>query len=1251
MANAPLIVPMVVDACVFSKQSSALDVRHMDYADGFNHYLSAEPAVLPDPPFITNNMLHERGVTVCWTLPYGLRTGRQDGQSIVFDPLPNRWLIVRVNNAQASAGPPPQWTSAAWVVASDYVQTVTGQLDTIARGINWAQPVEGNARFQPTRLGAAMTLDNFQELGAAARDQTPPLTAISGGTELFVSYEPFCKNIYSFRDPISEDFDTSATYSYFVVGWYAESDIDPIAGLAAESGGDVEAFLQELQDLERWTPTAAPAAVPPTALYFGSVGTVVWTPDHQPANVAPDRDDVLVVAAQSADEALDTFLTFASGNQNMPFARELEREGLTLGAAVRDTLQNFEDLGGLSRQSELTHQQAFGKLQNITEWSVREPQQTSEGGGGTDYPLPEAQQLTLALLNDKEEQLYTRMHQRIEKRAAVADTLWKAGRLKVLGEAVFPPELGSMSEYWTEIRRELGYEGNDDPATLTGMLKQIDADIATLQREITTLSETLRAELKELNPALDLNATSGERQWQALNPVVMMTTDKGALFPEGDDPQDLGEEELVVGTAVPADTSVILDIDGSDLTVPLGDVYDTLSFSGGDPASVLAQSAPGVASWLPALLGWSMMADPVIGPATSVWLGDQQASSDAIRSAMGAAQAETGLVFNPRTSVIWSQPWFPLFLEWRLDMTHFPMFKENGTVNWAFDGNDFRLTATATGDGSPYLLQGRSMLSSHLRRTVGSALYRLLSDFGVSEATIEELLADLDKWDFLTQRLTGLNETLSLRESALNRIGEETAMAMPGVSDPSVGPVPSPAPWDQASDYLNLPGVRQLSLPTIDDEWNPNATQHFRDMQGQQMVIDQLLILDRFGQSLHVAGKFATESTGRVLTDSTMAVSPTLRAERNLTLQGDRQLGTVVQVPPRILQPGRPVFRTREIETDENGTATGMQSPVIGFVMLNRYNKEIQVFSSHGRLLGAIHPGLGNTVVFEPLDDSLVSLAGLAETDPDLEAFVAAIVNGGEPGRYEDFSAQLDAAGWRIDPGSEEEAYLSVLTGEPLALIRASFNLTITGEPLVNPFRYFPFEKGLAGNGLPSFYDRPFPYLIGNPLDVDDGLVGYYLGSDFNAFYTPYDPEETTTTDYVRVVTAANAPTHSFAAPARDLVLLANPHGRVEIRTGILPAAFLQLPTRYWRSQIAAMNPTFTFGPLLTEIEKGNEGNLINVLLPQSNIEAGRLRWQLAGGDTVPVSPASPETATSPRPREFLWGRVLFELHGEEPEE
>lgn len=416
---------------------------------------------------------------------------------------------------------------------------------------------------------------------------------------------------------------------------------------AQAADGDVPAFLAALVARTGWAPVQTPQDVPPTVLYFGAIDDIDWTPEQQPPSMAPDRDDVLVVVGQSADDTLDTMLDYASGDGAGAFARGLSRQGLRFTAGVRDMLGDFEDPGGLSRQMTEDHASAFAALRNQTVWQVRQPRQQDD----SDTPvvaIPAAVRLSLARLNAVEEERF-KLHARIvQQRGIVADSLWKAGRLKEQGAGAFPPPaLGTMDEYWANIRRELGYAGTQDRTTLMGALVADQSREADLSAQIIALTTAIRAELAELGEDYTLEDRSGSRYWHTMNPVVMLTTDKGTLFPEAADPQFFGEDGLAVGIALPDTAEVVLSPGSTTCAVNPAAVWQMLDIEG-DVIGVLDVAAPQVAPWIASIVGWSLLGDPAIGPAAlNAATGTVTTSAD-LRAALQTDGPAAGLADHSR---------------------------------------------------------------------------------------------------------------------------------------------------------------------------------------------------------------------------------------------------------------------------------------------------------------------------------------------------------------------------------------------------------------------------------------------------------------------------------------------------------------------------------------------------------------------------------------------------------------------------
>ena len=232
--NRRLLVPMNIEALVVG------DTSNKSYADlkpDFSNILSGrfmgqETEKEPFASSIKN--LHYPGIHLHWALPDGLAHGTKEAGELKFPQIPNRWLIARLWDEDASAGAAspigtikPNLKCKAWILESD-TTSVDRKIPRDEKGMAFPHLRRKNptepAEYEDVYVGRRFTLDQWG--GESQGSDHVDLTALGYGDPAFSAYYPACRNILGFWDDI-EDL-KNITLAYLVVGWYSESSKDPL---------------------------------------------------------------------------------------------------------------------------------------------------------------------------------------------------------------------------------------------------------------------------------------------------------------------------------------------------------------------------------------------------------------------------------------------------------------------------------------------------------------------------------------------------------------------------------------------------------------------------------------------------------------------------------------------------------------------------------------------------------------------------------------------------------------------------------------------------------------------------------------------------------------------------------------------------------------------------------------------------------------------------------------------------------------
>jgi hypothetical protein len=300
---------------------------------------------------------------------------------------------------------------------------------------------------------------------------------------------------------------------------------------------------------------------------------------------------------------------------------------------------------------------------------------------------------------------------------------------------------------------------------------------------------------------------------------------------------------------------------------------------------------------------------------------------------------------------------------------------------------------------------------------------------------------------------------------------------------------------------------------------------------------------------------------------------------------------SAIFLPPRIAQPSRLLFRwisaiDDEVETNSHPAAT----PVCGWVLFNHLDTSLMVYDTDGTALGSLNvlgklwrsaPGSG-----APTSDPDVSLA---HANAHLRTFVGRVMADGNADFLTDLLGVIDKQMTTINPlGFKQNQGLSLLIGQPLALVRASLRLELQGRPLLDE-SWPAFAEAVQAQ---NFDARPcanltnvrFPIRLGDLGKLADGLIGYFVDDGTDAlgpFYAgtaegksgivPLDPNK------VALTPVASSDT----SDSLKLLILVDPRGAVHATTGILPVKDIAIPPDMYAATLKRLAVTFLTAPII----------------------------------------------------------------------
>ncbi|MGK5543409.1 hypothetical protein ACSNOH_01505 [Streptomyces sp. URMC 127] len=1233
-----LVVPVEVSALAVTDQM----VAHTPFRRWEPKFYRRAPRVSPEPDplrsFTGLTKPSDQGVYLHWELPAALTRGRVDltgprPQDIVFPLIPNRWLVVRHFRKDADPTAPP--VTAGWVVESDNLTNGTSHF--LHNGTS-------------TKIGRRHDLSTapWQEPTTAP----PPFLRADGpGLTDFTTFQPYNTNVVSLHDELPGDLMTTpGVLSYLVVGWHSTPEADPLSPdrikeLLAFRGEDTahttdqDRFTAALKGLNWHVAGLKPGESPRPAhrsLYLGTVLTLRWKPGDTPESDKPPNalKEIDVAVGQNTADARTALIA-----QNTPPRDRLLIEAFEYG--VLDELDDAIGDGGRDVMDDASHRTWFqpspaGRTWQIVDRPTPEPHKGLPARRLRTRAEQEAERAWLERLNE-DQHAYDEACRTLDALRGQLYELWWASGL--------PERPTAPADFDTPCAQQL------DPAR---------------QDPFDSTKASLAARVKK-QMTLCFGDGGPEHGTGGLRSKV----------PHGRDPAAFAASITAYATAHhlaadrelkcvphpvrhrPTDPVVILR--GPGTTVPLP---RTASLPCRTPDRLLAElgthgrplrpptpgTKPAYFPQLAAALPWASLGDVFTEflvlqeIAALVRAGGGAAPRDPLGKAaqdkgITAADGTGRTALWPEFSQPWRQPWAPLYLLWEAECYPLPFVTPgsgNPTAHWTFDGRQHRWNGTGA---QPYqMISGKARLTPLPAFALRGRIKEYQERYGSDH--LEQLLKQIHSPSTaqqISQTLDGVNAWLAQRVPAT---------------------------------HFDTPGVPG-SAPDAPDPVLGTRTSHFAPVRAGQLVLTQLLLVDRFGQTVPVINAGNRDNRRPMLS---VSVTPDSLPDpcdhtktKLLTAASDRAGYRFIQLRPRLQQPARTCFEplsarddNRPVDTDALPVTPG-NSPVCGWLVLDRRDHSLMVHGSDGAALGELHaagpPGKEKTD-WLPLpgspwkDRAAVVAPGFTTAHPHLGSFVKAVLDAPGTAAFHDLRAAVDL-GLRtvVPPPQHSSAQWSLLAGRPLALIRARIRIELSGPPVNNPTWHGLIKGPGPGDGNALRTTR-WPIRLGDPNRAGDGLIGYYAADPtgnpqatrYDRLYTAHRPDRTESTllhpvdasadpavvaaprpDLTTAPVPGAPPTPPAQGTAAWVTLLADPWAAVHAHTGILPVTTLRLPEPYLYGPLHQLALHLRTGPLLTRIETvpdvpGNDNRPPGpvVALPRPSAWTGTWAW---AEHTPPTAP------------------------------
>lgn len=1178
-----------------------------------------DPDAVHAPPPFTELDAREPGVYVHWAMPDALLRADvvtedvsdvQPGGEAVFPPLPNRWCLTRFWWHKTG------YTTRSWVVEAD--------------------------RGRVTALEDWEEVETLPEDATAATPEVAPgdLTAVLGGDAAWSAVYDNVVHRFALYDDLADLVsEPPSVVHYAVVGWYSDAAHDPIAGTARIGGFDerlaelawtadtsslqattttfdrLEVQTNDLAALAGQGPTGQPGIddlssaqqISPTVLHGADrvipVPTVYWPQqslyhgtvynvavDEGGSDPKPSGGDVEVGLGGTTSDALSSLMA-----ESLEEVEEAAREQL-LNALQYGLIAELETPDGPPRLATEAHRRTFeSRPGGFTTERIRAGDpfahlRTPVPGEPRVPPYVRDVTRTQAAFADRgvafemveaDPDATATIHDRFQPRTGVAPDIVTRGTVAGSGSgpggAFLPPPAEAIGP---EGSREAGLGPEAvrppdvidvaptvDPARgVADVFTAADRPLASPRSaqgiEFRTVKRALPRLFVPQDPAVALRG--GGRSLRYRNATVF--DEEGRLVcrlsgtAQTEDPgivsgRDLLDQSLFVAH-IPVEAQELLE---EAVRNVLGGVSNILT---------VIDTTPGLAEAAAAgdALEIRLVAEDR--------LFERYLAHGATTADLLVESTRQGTVPSAQAITAWQQPWEPTYLEWELEIT-----LDRDASHWSLDDLDIRPTATLTPDHTT-MLAGRSLL------------------FTSGDAQIADLLAA-----FIDEEENRGDDDRVVSDEALDDLRELNAAA--GLTD-----VLS-ASLDGVRDHLlGFSTNVRLTEADSDGEILPDRLPEL--LRAGAATVRRLRLVDAFGRFVDLEPPFSVSDEIEV---PDAAGDELVEAPDTFLL------------PPRILAPSRLWFRFVDVTDDtrdallDQETQTLVRSPIAAWLLPDHVDGALEVFDAAGEPLGQLrnerlgagvvwegapgHPGPMGRPPFADIPDRHAAEFARALVERDAAERQAGLTHG--ESTLDAFLRTVDTTMWTVDPYADSGLdYYAKMTGRPIAMVRARLLLDVLSDDGL--FAADDPRHAERRGRYDELSRRRFEVRLGSLAQIDDGLLGYFVGDDYRRFHpvhasvplqaVPSGPNTGFLASHAVVpafdpTTEVRPITHPYvvADPKVNvqvghpvwLTLLLDPGTRVHATCGLVPRKAVGLPRGFVEGALARIAPSFRFGPLLVD--------------------------------------------------------------------